>query len=64
MMDKRKFEITQVANGYILGLINPNFAPGDRENKYYSTAYVATSPQDVADQLVAFLVQERMAGAA
>lgn len=59
-MEKRKFEITQVANGYILGLINSNFVPGDRENKYYSTAYVATSPQDVAEQLVAFLVQERM----
>ena len=56
-----KFEITQVANGFILGLINSDYRPGmDRDQPYYKVTYIAKDAEDLASQLVAHLVVERM----
>lgn len=57
-----KFEVTQCANGYILGLINGDYTPG--KGNYYVTSYIAATPQDLAEQMIAHLVMERMEAAA
>lgn len=67
-MNKRlgKFEVTQVANGFTLGLINRNYQPGMKSGDgdgYYSTLYIASTPQELAEIMVAHLVTERMEGA-
>lgn len=58
-----KFEVTQAENGYILGMINTDYVPGNgAKAPYYTRTYVATSPEDLANQMVTLLVTERLEG--
>lgn len=63
MKDKTlgKFVVRQVANGFTLSLVNPDYTPGKPSNgEYLQTTYVANTPDELAQQMVAHLVLERM----
>lgn len=62
-----KFEIAQCTNGYILSLINPNYAPSEvrrglqsGDNSYILGQYIASTPKELADMVVTMLVETRL----
>lgn len=56
-----RFEVTQVANGFTLNIINPNWKNNnDPENPYYKYTYIASEISEIGDLLVTHLVQERI----
>lgn len=57
---KVKFELTEVDNGFVLGIINPDFQPGSGKNGYYKNTFVSTELSEVSELLVSHLVSERM----
>lgn len=62
MNKKLKFELTQVDNGFILGIINPDYRPGngDLTNTYYKHTFVSNQIEDLPNLLLTHLVAERI----
>lgn len=60
MNNKIKMELTEVDNGFILGIINPDFQPGAHKNSYYKNTFVSNDLAEVSQLLVAHLVTQRM----
>jgi hypothetical protein len=55
--NKIKIELQQVNNGFILGIVNPNFQPGSTD--YYRDTYVGNDLKEMTELLVAQLVTDR-----
>lgn len=64
MSKKMKLELTKVNNGYILGVVNPNFRAGSPKDDeaWYLDTFVSTDTQDLANLFVASLVSHRIEG--
>lgn len=62
MSKKMKLELTKVNNGYILGVVNPNFRAGSSLDKeaWYIDTFVSTDTRELADLFVASLVTHRI----
>lgn len=55
---KIKLELTEANNGYILGIINPNYQNGGTD--YYKDTFVGTDIKDLVELMVAQLVANRV----
>lgn len=56
-----KFQVSKVANGFLLSVLNPNYKPGQSEaGNYVEVSYIAETLEGLANQLVAHLVTERL----
>ena len=62
MNKKLKFELTQVDNGFILGIVNPEYraGSGDASNNYYKHTFVSNQIDALPNLLLTHLVAERM----
>lgn len=58
---KIKIELSEANNGYILGVVNPNFNNGG--NDYYRDTFVGTDVKELVELLVAQLVVDRVESA-
>lgn len=59
--NKVKFELTTASNGYIIGLVNPDYnGPGTSE--YYKETLVGSNLEELFQTLVSQLVVNRMVG--
>lgn len=56
-----KFQVSKVANGFVLSVLNPNYKPGQGDNGgYVEVSYIAETIEGLANQLVSHLVTERL----
>ena len=58
--NKIKFELTPVNNGFILGLVNPNYGTDTRNSEYYKDTWVGNDIKDLFDSMLSQLVVDRI----
>lgn len=57
---KIKFELTSANNGYIVGLVNPDWGKSTRDEEYYSATFVGEDLETLFKGLVSQLVVDRI----
>lgn len=57
---KIKFELTHASNGYIVGMVNPNYNGPTGGEEYYKETFVGGNLEELFQALVAQFVVERM----
>lgn len=57
-----KFQVTKVANGFVLSVLNPKYKPGQEDNTggYVAITYIAQTLDGIAEQLVTHLVTNKL----
>lgn len=56
---KIKFELTAANNGYIVGLVNPDWGKSTRDEEYYRATFVGEDLGALFKDLVSQLVVDR-----
>lgn len=57
---KIKFELTSANNGYIVGLVNPDWGKSTRDEEYYSSTFVGEDLETLFKSLISQLVVNRV----
>jgi len=57
---KIKFELTHASNGYIVGMVNPNYNGPTAGEEFYKETFVGNNLEELFQALVAQFVVERM----
>jgi len=57
---KIKFELTHASNGYIVGMVNPEYNGPTGGQEYYKETFVGSNLEELFQALVAQFVVDRM----
>lgn len=57
---KIKFELTYASNGYIVGMVNPNYNGPSGGEEFYKETFVGGNLEELFQALVAQFVVDRM----